>query len=121
MGLFSLFWDMRQDQAIRETQDAALRSSRRVQSTQQELDELRAAVDRLSLMNQALWELLRDRAELTDVDLRTKADEIDRRDGRADGRLGEAVAACPKCAKANAASRERCLYCGGPLHGTGAR
>jgi hypothetical protein len=121
MGLFSLFWDMRQDQGIREAQDAAAKSARHVQSTQQELDELRAAVDRLSLMNQALWELLRDRAELSDADLRAKADEVDRRDGRADGRMGEAVAACPKCAKANVESRARCLYCGATLRGTDAR
>ena len=117
MGLFSLFWDMRQDQEIRDAKAAVDRSARRAHSTQQELDELRAAVDQLSLMNQALWELVRERTELTDADLKAKVDEVDRRDGRLDGRAGPGAVACPKCGKPNVATRGRCLYCGSALPG----
>lgn len=121
MGLFSLFWDIRQDQEIRDAKDAADRSARRTHSAQEDVGELRAGVDRLALVNQALWELLRDRTELTDADLKAKVEEVDRRDGRLDGRAGPGVATCPQCAKPNAETRGRCLYCGTTLPGAGAR
>lgn len=115
MGLFNLFWDLRQDDRIRAAKTQADQTSYDLQSKQTQLEELRAAVDRLALVNQALWEIVRERVEMTDTDLQAKVDEIDRRDGAADGRLGMAAPACPRCRRPNAAGRTRCLYCGAPL------
>ena len=74
--------------------------------------ELRHQVERLSLLNQALWELLRDRARLTDADLERKAAEIDMRDGTEDGKMGGGAVTCPTCHRVSNAKHYKCLYCG---------
>jgi hypothetical protein len=66
----------------------------------------------LTLMNQALWELLRDHAALQEEDLIARIESIDLRDGVLDGRIGVAVAACPACGRPNRSQRPCCLYCG---------
>ena len=48
-------------------------------------DKTRKNTERLYLVVQAMWELLKDKAGLTDADLDAKVQEIDMRDGRLDG------------------------------------
>ena len=74
--------------------------------------ELRHQVERLSLLNQALWELIRGKAGLTDADLERMANEIDLRDGVADGKIGGGAVACPTCHRVSNAKHFKCLYCG---------
>ena len=74
--------------------------------------ELRHQVERLSLLNQALWELIRGKAGLTDADLERMASEIDQRDGVADGKMGGGAVACPTCRRVSNAKHFKCLYCG---------
>jgi hypothetical protein len=57
-----------------------------IESKQQAKDVLHQ-VQRLSLLNQALWEILRDRLKMTDADLERVAQAIDMRDGKADGKI----------------------------------
>lgn len=74
--------------------------------------ELRHQVERLSLLNQALWELIRDKAGLTDADLERMAREIDMRDGMEDGKMGGGAVTCPTCRRVSNAKHYKCLYCG---------
>lgn len=74
--------------------------------------ELRHQVERLSLLNQALWELIRGKAGLTDADLERMANEIDLRDGVADGKIGGGAVACPTCHRVSNSKHYKCLYCG---------
>lgn len=74
--------------------------------------ELRHQVERLSLLNQALWELIRDKAGLTDADLERVASEIDLRDGVADGKIGGGAVTCPTCRRVSNSRHYKCLYCG---------
>jgi hypothetical protein len=74
--------------------------------------ELRHQVERLSLLNQALWELIRDKAGLTDADLERVAGEIDLRDGVADGKIGGGAVTCPTCRRVSNSRHYKCLYCG---------
>jgi len=74
--------------------------------------ELRHQVERLSLLNQALWELIRERARLTDADLERKAAEIDMRDGTEDGKMGGGAVTCPTCRRVSNSKHYKCLYCG---------
>lgn len=78
----------------------------------QQLRELEHQVARLQLMNQALWELLRDRVKLTDTDLREKAQEIDLRDGVQDGEITNTALKCPSCGRVSSSKHWKCLYCG---------
>ena len=74
--------------------------------------ELSHQVERLSLLNQALWELLRERAKLTDADLLAKAKEIDLRDGQEDNAISKHPVRCPSCKRVCNSKHFKCIYCG---------
>ena len=80
-----------------------------VMSRQKNLEQ---EVRRLALMNQALWEVLRQRLGLTDEDLLRKVKEVDLRDGVEDGRMTEVGLECPTCGRVSSSKHWRCLYCG---------
>ena len=81
-------------------------------NSQEEVRQLRKQMARLTLLNQAMWELVRDRANLTDADLERMAEEIDARDGSVDGKLGGNAVTCPTCHRVSNAKHHQCLYCG---------
>ncbi len=77
-----------------------------------DLKELRHEIARLQLMNQALWELLRGRLQLTEADLESKATEIDLRDGVKDDAITITPLKCPTCGRVSSSRHWKCLYCG---------
>jgi len=77
-----------------------------------EIRDLQHQVQRLQLLNQALWELLRNKLSLTDDELAGKAHEVDMRDGVADGKMTETPLKCPTCGRVSSSKHWRCLYCG---------
>lgn len=84
---------------------------------QTEVRRLGERNDRLALVCQALWELLREHTELSDADLVRRIREIDVRDGVADGRMTPVPVECPACHRQSTSRREECLYCGARLPG----
>ncbi|MCC6488282.1 MAG: hypothetical protein IT364_12355 [Candidatus Hydrogenedentes bacterium] len=81
-------------------------------NSRERIRELEHQVGRLQLMNQALWELLRERMQLTDAELETKANEVDLRDGVQDGRMSDTALQCPSCGRVSSSKHWKCLYCG---------
>jgi len=77
-----------------------------------EVRDLREQICKMALMNQALWELLRNRLQLTDDDLANMAQEIDLRDGVADGKMSDTALRCPQCGRVSNSRHWKCLYCG---------
>ncbi len=112
LGLLGWVWDINQDPSTRDAHAAARSAGSTADAAASELAALRESVDRLALMNQALWELFRDHAAIQERDLLARIESIDLRDGVLDGRIGVAVAACPACGRPNRSQRPRCLYCG---------
>jgi hypothetical protein len=108
----SLFWEMYQHRRIMDAQNAAERAGGRVDRQAESVAELQRSVDRLSLACQAMWELLRDRAGITDQDLEAKILEVDGRDGKLDGRITAAAINCPSCGRKTSPKRDRCVMCG---------
>jgi hypothetical protein len=74
--------------------------------------ELEHEVGRLKLLNQALWELLKQKLQLTDADLEKRITEIDLRDGVADGQITNVALKCPTCNRVSSSKHWKCLYCG---------
>ena len=110
------FWDVFQQGQI----ESATASAHLAQSTalntedrvRREIARLEAKIDGLALVSQALWELTRERTQLTDDDIRAKITEIDARDGRADGRLLGGPTACKGCGRTAHTRQAACMYCG---------
>ena len=71
--------------------------------------ELEHQIGRLLLFNQALWELLRDRLDVTDADLESKIHEVDIRDGVEDGELTTTALKCPTCGRISSSKHWKCL------------
>jgi hypothetical protein len=69
-------------------------------------------VDALSLICQAMWELLSEAVPDADVHLTDKVTEIDFRDGARDGKLGRIQKDCPNCQRRLHQRHLHCLYCG---------
>ena len=77
----------------------------------QDVRALETQVLRLSLLNQALWELLREKLQLTDADLERMAAEIDMRDGVKDGAISATPVKCPSCGRVVNSKHSKCMYC----------
>ncbi len=90
----------------------ARQASQGVAQHQAQIKELTHQVERLSLLNQAMWELLRDKLGLTDADLERVANEVDMRDGVADGKMTKHAVRCPSCGRVCNSKHPKCLYCG---------
>jgi len=88
-----------------------------------QIEEQQRQIDSLTLASQAMWELLRGAAQLADADLMEKMQEVDLRDGEADGKITSTIVGCPKCGRRSRSARRQCVYCGEtlPTHSAFAR
>lgn len=108
---FSWWRDNRQDGQIASTRARSDEASQRVASVDVRLE-------RMMLVNAALWELVRDSIHLSDDDLKRKIEEIDLRDGKLDGKMVTAPAACKDCGRTIGRRHQKCIYCGAPVGGS---
>jgi hypothetical protein len=113
MGLLGFMWDVYQQNQISESRTDLSRASARANAADEDIRSLRAQVDHLSMVNMALWSIVREKLALTDQDLAARVEEIDLSDGRLDGRIGVPTRECLKCGRTVASRHDRCLYCGG--------
>lgn len=111
--MFDFLFDIHQQARIDEIGQTVKKTEQTTGDVREEVKELEKRVDRLALLSQALWELLRTHSDVTDVHLRAKIDEIDRRDGRKDGKISPMLSNCPKCGKPMNCAISGCAYCGG--------
>jgi len=83
---------------------------------QREIEELRKDVDRLLMINEAMWRIMRDRLQCTDTELVRLIHDIDLEDGHLNGRKGPSPQRhCPNCQRALGKHRPTCLFCGTPV------
>jgi len=73
---------------------------------------LEKRVDKLALINMALWSLVSEKCNLTDDDLKERLNKLDMMDGKADGKLGERTVPCPQCGRPIASRVAACQFCG---------
>jgi hypothetical protein len=77
-----------------------------------EVQVLRTAIDRLILVDRALWEIIAESQGLTEEYLLNKVNEIDLRDGVLDGKMREPLRKCSSCGKMLQQGYVKCIYCG---------
>ncbi len=91
---------------------SALDSSRTVNQVSnlgEAFHDLERRLDRLALVNKAMWTLLRDKTGLSDIELRSMILEIDAADHTRDGGVLKQV--CTDCGRSLVANLGRCQYC----------
>lgn len=95
-------------------------TKRQVRKAKTETGELRNRIKILEnnvakalLINEALWELIREKLRLTDDEFNEKLYAIDMRDGTLDGKNQRSHAMkCPQCNRMVSHRHAACLYCG---------
>lgn len=77
---------------------------------------MQAQVERLLIITEALWTILKEKHGLDEQELLRQMVQIDMRDGQLNGRVGATPPEpCPKCQRMVAKGSTRCMYCGEPL------
>jgi len=116
--LFDL-WDIVQQGQISQAKTTAefarQDSANNAERLHKEVQRLEARMDRLSIITQALWELINEKTSLTESDIEAKITDIDIRDGRKDGKITGRPTSCPKCARPAHTRQRTCPYCGEAL------
>lgn len=110
-----MIWEIHQQTKIHQASRLARNAENKAERVDTEVDEIRRHLDRLSLACQSMWELVRERTDLTEEDLERRILEVDGRDGRVDGKISRQIADCPHCGHKTNTRRELCLMCGGKL------
>lgn len=105
-------FDLYQNRRIADASAQAAHAQDRVGRLEDELAHVRRRLDRMVLVNAALWELLKEKTGLIDPELQAKVLEMDAADGQVDGRMGGGKRQCRQCGKNLHPKHAKCLYCG---------
>jgi hypothetical protein len=110
--VFDLFWELGQQRTTQDVGSIIEQAREKVEDVNGEVRALRGAVNKLLLINRALWEIIAEEKGLDDKYLMDKVNEIDLRDGTHDGKLVTAIMLCPSCERTLFKGHDKCLYCG---------
>jgi len=77
------------------------------------INYLEHRINKLYLITEALWLLIKEKYNLDDENLTELIVAIDMKDGRHDGKVAvKGTHNCPKCGKPNSRKHLYCIYCG---------
>ncbi len=75
------------------------------------VNDLQEQLDKLTLINMAMWSMLQDVGRFKEEDLIRRVQDLDLMDGVPDGKITRQVARCPKCDRIMSPKHKKCLYC----------
>jgi hypothetical protein len=85
----------------------------RTRAPEAALADLNFEVERLLMITEALWGILKEKHGYDDEELIRRINEIDAADGQLDGHVAATpTMVCPTCSRPLAKHRPRCIYCG---------
>lgn len=118
--MFDFLWNLHQQSRISDLSADVARLQSAPEGRIEEVTEytvvLQDRLDKLLLINMAMWSLLEEKLGVTEAQLAERVREIDLRDGTLDGRPPQTAAVCDKCHRPMSRRHLRCLYCGGQTH-----
>ena len=78
-----------------------------------DVSQLKADVERLYFIAEALWRILKEKNGLDEAEIIRQITMIDMEDGRLDGRKAKTPPQpCPKCGRTLGRQRTKCMFCG---------
>ena len=112
MDLFTAAYLGRVSNSSSSAERAAAGAQHTAQRAEQRIKLLEANLAKALMISEALWELLAEKAGLTEDDLHKKLYEVDMRDGVLDGKNQRQATECPACNRTVSSRHAACLYCG---------
>ena len=113
LSIYGAAGNLAASNAARATAQDAQREARTAKSATELLQQ---DVERLLMITEALWILLKKERGYAESDLEQIITEIDLRDGQRDGRVAASPPrACPSCGHTLGKKRPFCFYCGQPV------
>ena len=99
------------------TQESGERSATNIaEDARRHSENLARDFERLFLIVEALWEIVKEQNNLNDDHLVNLIDEIDGRDGKVDGKKAKSVRPdCPNCGRKIIGHNKSCLWCGAAI------
>ncbi len=92
---------------------AGARASRTAAEVRTQNETITYDVEKLFMITEALWTILKDQHGYTDENLGQMIQDIDLRDGKLDGRVAKQQnPSCPQCGRTLMGKHPVCLYCG---------
>lgn len=80
--------------------------------TQDRIGDMQDQIDRLLLITESMWFVLKDKLKLDDAALMAMMKEVDMKDGKLDGKATAKPEPCVKCGHLVSVRTGVCLYCG---------
>jgi len=92
---------------------AGNRAAREATKTRTELESVQFDVEKVLMITEALWTILKEQLGYEDEELMKRIQEIDMRDGKLDGKVKATPnSSCPECQRVLIGKLPKCLYCG---------
>ncbi len=117
--MLDILYDIHQNTKISEANAKAQAGIRQAERVGDRLEDVQERLDKMALLNLALWTLLKEKLGVTDAELEARVQELDLQDGKLDGRVGGKPVDCPDCHRPLHQRHRRCLYCGFQLQSSG--
>jgi hypothetical protein len=81
-------------------------------NSKSQIRDLEARLDKLELVCESLWKIIKETTNLNETDLIERMSNIDLQDGRFDGKKRKISSfECSKCGRINSKRHSKCMYC----------
>jgi|GEM_PF-258341 len=95
------------------TKLSSIEAKSKAKEASTEVAQLKLKMEKLMIITEALWVVLKENTNYTDETLKEIIREIDLKDGKLDGRVAaELPGECPNCGKTLQKNKNVCIYCG---------
>lgn len=112
--MLDFLWDAGQDAQLHETRRQIAKSEETAIDAKAKTTLLEQRLARLTLVTEALWEIVKHETGRKDADLIAIMSDLDLSDGKRDGKHRQPAATCHKCGRIFQRSHARCIYCNTP-------
>ena len=109
-------WNAIQQEQIRQVENKVRYVKDKTVDSQSEVATLRIKVDRITLLCEALWEIIKAETGRTDIDLSSIMTDIDMSDGKLDWKNKKPAPKCIKCGRVYQKGTMNCMFCGAKNH-----